>query len=96
MKIWNFVDENEQQKAEVLEKYKQNPPDVYGHGHTEYLQNVVDSILDKKSALVDGLSGKKSLEILSAIYESIETGEEVVINFVTKKCRLGFGELTNE
>lgn len=89
MKIWNFVGEDEKAKAEILEKYKQNPPDVYGFGHTEYLSNVVEAITAGKSALVDGLAGRKSLELVAAIYESIETGKEVNVNFVPKKCKLG-------
>jgi hypothetical protein len=38
---------------------------------------------------VDGLEGRKSLELISAIYESIETGREVAIRFTPKRCRLG-------
>ena len=88
MKVWNFVDKREDD-VEVLEKYRQNPPNVYGFGHTEYLKNVVDSIAGGKRALVEGLEGRKSLEIVLAIYESIETGKKVNINFMPKLCRLG-------
>ncbi|WP_419168987.1 Gfo/Idh/MocA family protein [Halobacteriovorax sp.] len=90
MKIWNFLDDVDgSDREEVLSTYKQNPPDVYGFGHTEYLTNVVDVIQNEKAALVDGLAGRKSLELIAAIYESIETGKEVQVNFVPKKCRLG-------
>ncbi|GAB4420910.1 MAG: Gfo/Idh/MocA family oxidoreductase [Bacteriovoracaceae bacterium] len=88
MKTWNFVSSQEGDSA-VLSEFKQNPPDVYGFGHTEYLQNVVRSIKFGQAALVDGLEGRKSLELVSAIYESIETGKEVFINFKPQKCRLG-------
>lgn len=89
MKIWNFIDASAEERETVLEKYKQNPPDVYGFGHTEYLINVVETIKHGKSALVDGLAGRKSLELVAAIYESIETGKEVQVNFAPKLCRLG-------
>lgn len=88
MKTWNFVEEQESDK-EVVEKYKVNPPDVYGFGHTEYLNDVVAAIKENKSALVQGLEGRKSLELISAIYESIETGKEVKLRFAPEKCRLG-------
>lgn len=88
MKTWNFIDERESDK-DAIDKYKQNPPDVYGFGHVAYLQNVVDSIKTGKRALVDGLEGKKSLELITAIYESIETGKEVFLRFVPRKSRLG-------
>lgn len=91
MKIWNFT-ESRPEDAEVLEKYKNNPPDVYGFGHTEYLNKIVESIQSGKAALVDGLEGRKSLELISAIYESVETGKEVFLRFVPKKCRLGIRE----
>lgn len=90
MKVWNFVDDEAgKDKEYVLSEYKQNPPDVYGFGHTEYLKNVVETVNGEKMALVDGLAGRKSLELVAAIYESIETGKEVFVNFNPVKCRLG-------
>jgi UDP-N-acetyl-2-amino-2-deoxyglucuronate dehydrogenase len=88
MKTWNFVDE-QPDDADVLERYRQNPPNVYGFGHREYLNNVVLAVSEKTPALVDGLEGRRSLELISAIYESIETGEEVTLRFEPKQCRLG-------
>jgi predicted dehydrogenase len=88
MKVWNFVDECEGDR-EVLEKYKNNPPDVYGFGHVEYLRGVVDCIVNNGKALVDGLEGRRSLELINAIYESAELGKEVRMRFMPKRCRLG-------
>jgi predicted dehydrogenase len=88
MKIWNFADKRPAD-MDVIERYKQNPPDVYGFGHVTYLQNVIESIKVGKPALVDGLEGKRSLELITAIYESIETGKEVFLRFVPRKSRLG-------
>src|SRR5665213_2712105 len=88
MKHWNFTKALPEDAA-VLEKYRVNPPNVYGFGHTEYLNKVVESIREGHSALVGGLEGRKSLELISAIYESVETGREVFLRFVPKKCRLG-------
>ncbi|UCH95720.1 MAG: Gfo/Idh/MocA family oxidoreductase [Candidatus Aminicenantes bacterium] len=88
MKVWNFQDQQPGDE-EVLEKYRQNPADVYGFGHIKYLENVIDTINQKEMALVDGLEGRKSLELISAIYESIETGKEVYLRFRPSRCRLG-------
>lgn len=88
MKVWNFTDENDSDRN-VLEKYKENPPNVYGFGHIRYLKEVCNTILYNKRALVDGLEGRKSLELISAIYESIETGNEVFLRFSPKRCKLG-------
>lgn len=89
LKTWRFTNYPDESESELQREYAQNPPDVYGYGHTHYLNNVINSILNQKSALVDGLEGRKSLEIVTAIYESIETGREVFINFKPTKCKLG-------
>ena len=88
METWNFVDEEEKDKS-VLEKYSVNPPNVYGFGHQAYYEHVVQCVIEGGQNLVDGLQGRKSIEIISAIYESIETGKEVFLRFKPKKCKLG-------
>ena len=88
MKTWNFLEE-EAGDSEVLANYSVNPPNVYGFGHQAYYEHVVACIENGAPALVDGLKGRKSLELISAIYESIETGKEVSIRFSPKHCKLG-------
>ncbi|MEO1542756.1 MAG: Gfo/Idh/MocA family oxidoreductase [Pseudomonadota bacterium] len=88
MKTWQFTDETEQDK-EVIESFSVNPPDVYGFGHKTYYEDVERCLLDGAPHFVDGLEGRKSLELISAIYESVETGKEVAIRFRPTKCRLG-------
>ncbi len=85
---WSFVDELPSD-AEVMEKFSVNPPNVYGFGHQAYYQHVIDCLVNQRAALVDGLEGRKSLELVSALYESIETGKEVPLRFSPKMCRLG-------
>ena len=88
MKVWNFV-EPQEGDAEVFKAFSVNPPNVYGYGHQAYYENVVDSINQGRPHLVDGLEGRKSLELISAIYESVETGREVTLRFHPERCRLG-------
>ena len=88
MKTWNFKDLTDDD-TEVLTNYRENPANVYGFGHIRYLENVCESLLNNKKALIDGLEGRKSLELINAIYESIETGREVFLHFQPNKCRLG-------
>jgi predicted dehydrogenase len=88
IKTWMFVDERPEDK-EILEKFKENPPNVYGFGHKRYLEHVIDCIKNNKKALVDGLEGRKSLELILAIYESAETGKTVRLRFEPQRCRLG-------
>lgn len=88
MKEWNFV-HSQLGDDDVMEKYSVNPPSVYGFGHQAYYEHVVDCIKNNRQHLVDGLTGRKSLELINAIYESIETKKEVFLRFKPKHCRLG-------
>jgi predicted dehydrogenase len=88
MKIWNFEDKRPDDD-EVVTRYCKNPPDPYGFGHREYLKEVIESVQSEKEAFVDGMEGRKSLELVNAIYESVETGREVFLRFKPRKCRLG-------
>ncbi|RAX58383.1 oxidoreductase [Helicobacter monodelphidis] len=88
---WNFTTPLASDD-EVMQKFSVNPPNVYGFGHKEYYLHVVDAILHNKKALVDGLEGRKSLELIIAMYESIETGKEVFLKFHPQKCKLGHKE----
>ena len=86
--VWKFADERPED-GEVLERYRTNPPDVYGFGHHEYYKDVFDAIAKDAPPLVDGREGRKSLEVITAIYESIESGREVRFPFTPKASRLG-------
>ena len=88
MRYWNFTTP-EPEDQEVMEKYSVNPPDVYGFGHQAYYEHVVDCIVNSRQQLVDGLEGRRSLELINAIYESVETGKEVKMHFKPEHCRLG-------
>src|SRR5262245_14419917 len=84
---WNFTDKQPIDDV-IFEKYGKNPPE-FGHNLGEYIRGVVTSLRTKKAALVDGLEGRKSLELITALYESIENDADVQLRFRPKKCRLG-------
>jgi predicted dehydrogenase len=87
LETWSFVDK-QPIDDEIFEKYGQNPPE-FGANLAEYLRGVVSSLNTRKAALVDGLEGRKSLELITALYESIENDADVQLRFRPKKCRLG-------
>lgn len=78
IKHWQFNDNN---PREDIKKYSVNPPNVYGFGHKEYYDHVVNSILNNGPNLIDGISGKKSVELISAIYESMKSKKVVNMGF---------------
>ncbi len=84
---WQFAEKQPIDDV-VFEKYGKNPPE-FGHNLGEYLRGVVASLKTKKAALVDGLEGRKSLELITGLYESIENDADVQLRFRPKKCRLG-------
>lgn len=88
IKVWQF-EQPLPTDEDVRTKFSVNPPNVYGFGHQAYYEHVVRCIRDQEPQLVDGLEGRRSLELISAIYESIETGREVPLRFVPSRCRLG-------
>lgn len=64
-------------------------PEGWGYNLAEYLKGVVDSVQSGTSGLVSGGEGRRSLELITAIYESIETGREIRLPFQPERCRLG-------
>ncbi|MBE1526262.1 putative dehydrogenase [Sphingopyxis sp. OAS728] len=90
LETWNFLDAGPED-GDVIEKYSVNPPSVYGFGHQAYYEHIVDVIRNGGPQLVDGIQGRRSLELISAIYESIETGRRVDLRFNPKVAKLGRG-----
>jgi predicted dehydrogenase len=87
LKIWNFSDSDDMDK-DIWEKYAK-VPDEPAWNHTEFFKDVINSLRNDKKGLIDGLEGRKSVELINAIYESAETGREVFLRFSPKECRLG-------
>jgi UDP-N-acetyl-2-amino-2-deoxyglucuronate dehydrogenase len=88
IKTWQFEEPLPGDK-EVMTKFNQNPPNVYGFGHVAYLNHVIDAVRDGTPSLVDGLEGRRSLELVTAIYESIATGQPVALSFRERQSLLG-------
>ena len=88
LKVWNFS-KNLKGDSEVKDKFSVNPPNVYGFGHKAYYDHVVDCIRNDSIQLVDGIEGRKSLELINSIYQSIESGEEVELKSSRKSSKLG-------
>jgi predicted dehydrogenase len=85
---WQFSD-TRPEDGEVLERFSVNPPNVYGYGHQAYYEHVVDCLDTNSAALVDGLEGRRSLELITALYQSIETGDQVPLRLQARHSRLG-------
>jgi len=87
LETWEFEDDRSEDK-DVFERFGRNP-EVFGYNLGEYLKQVIASVRNKNVPLVDGLEGRKSLELITALYESIETNLDVRLRFSPQKCKLG-------
>lgn len=75
---WNFADK--QPGDEDVFSIHQDPADAYGVGRIAFLTHVVDSILEGKPSHSDGVDGRNAVALVSAIYESIDSGKEVLLS----------------
>lgn len=85
---WNFVDETADDKK-VIEEFQELPDNIYGFGHVQYMKEVIHAIRTGAKALVDGFEGRKSLELINALYESAETGQVVHLRYKQRASKLG-------
>ncbi|MFO7810963.1 MAG: Gfo/Idh/MocA family oxidoreductase [Candidatus Delongbacteria bacterium] len=74
---WDFEEYDDDDRIVTESNY--NPPNVYGFGHLPYYINVVSSLLGTSSPGTDGRDGRKSLEIIRAIYLSAKEGKKVAL-----------------
>lgn len=88
MKTWEFSKKIKSDE-DVFIKHFENPNHKYGYGHKKYYEHVVECINERSPQLVDGLQGRRSLELINAIYKSIETNSEVNIASMNGSSRLG-------
>lgn len=73
---WKFSDyfgDEERVKQECSE----NPPNVYGFGHSKLYRNVIAAIKGEEELVVDAEAGKRALELVLAIYKSAAEGQPV-------------------
>jgi UDP-N-acetyl-2-amino-2-deoxyglucuronate dehydrogenase len=88
MRTWNFQPTT-QEDQNIIQNYSVNPPNVYGYGHKAYLDHVVECVNANKPSFLNADEGRKSLELIHAIYESIETKKEVFYPFKPSHSKLG-------
>lgn len=70
---WRFsdmLDDSEEVKA----KFHENPPNVYGYGHTPLYADVISAIEQDREPYVTAMDGKRALELVLAIYKSAAEG----------------------
>lgn len=80
---WQFGD-NLDNPIDVMEKYNENPPNVYGFGHNPLYKDVIEAIINERQPYVTAVDGRNALELVLAIYKSAKEGRSVKLPL--KKC----------
>ncbi len=75
---WEF-EKKRPEDADMRKTHSQQVASVYGNGHEPYIATVIDAIRNNRPGLVEGAEGKKSIEILTALYESAALGGAPVV-----------------
>jgi len=78
---WQVENQN---SGEIISLYRENPPNVYGFGHTPLYADVIDAIKNSRQPYVDGCAGKRAVELVLGVYLSSKTGRPV--KFPLKEC----------
>ena len=82
---WQFADEtadDEKIRKEMAGKTKTgggatDPGAIDHHGHTQLFEEAVAAINENRPSMLDGREGRRSVEVIRAIYESAKTGQIV-------------------
>ena len=53
-----------------MAEFGENPPNVYGFGHTPLYADMIDAIRNDREPYVNAVEGKRTLELVLAIYHS--------------------------
>ena len=77
IQLWDFADEKDYDAA--IQDVNYETTSVYGFGHGQYYQNVVDVLRGTAEPECDGWSGLRSLELLEAAYRSARSNAAVLL-----------------
>ena len=71
---WRFADSETVGDTEekVINPNESDPPTVYGFGHSALFRDFVDAIDQNRDPFISGERGKKALEVILAIYQSMK------------------------
>jgi predicted dehydrogenase len=69
----------EQAAKRLMEEASKDPGAVWGDAHREQLRDFVRAVRGNGKPLIDGVEGRKPVEIILAVYESARTGKPVKV-----------------
>lgn len=88
---WRFADTIDK-REDVISEFSENPPNVYGFGHTPLYADVIDAIQKNREPYINAEAGKRALELVLAIYKSASEGRAVKLP-LDNCCTTDFKEI---
>ncbi len=73
---WRFADLLDN-PDEVKARFHENPPNIYGYGHTPLYSDMIEAIECDRQPYITAEEGKKALELVLAIYKSASEGHSI-------------------
>jgi len=73
---WRFGDKMDNPE-QVKKEFGENPPNVYGFGHTPLYEDLASAIRYGSKPYISGEDGKRAVELILAIYKSAKEGKLV-------------------
>jgi UDP-N-acetyl-2-amino-2-deoxyglucuronate dehydrogenase len=85
LKQWQFLHEtpeDENIRKRMADRTKTgggaaDPAAIGHHGHTMFFDDFVAAVNENRTPLIDGIQGRRSVEVIEAIYRSAKTGQSV-------------------
>lgn len=87
VRTWAFAEERPEDRQ--IQDASYVPDSIYGFGHEALFRSVLDSLSAGRLNMLEGGEGRKSLELVTAMYESMETGAPVNLGTSYPHSRLG-------
>ena len=73
---WMFADQLDEPET-IKAQFHENPPNIYGFGHTPLYADMIDAINTNRQPYIDAQAGRNALELVLAIYQSAFTRKSV-------------------
>jgi predicted dehydrogenase len=89
IETWRFADSETlgETEAEMIKQSEEDPPTVYGFGHTPLFADFIGALRENRDPLVTGEEGYRSVQTILAIYQSTKEGRrvEMPVDFDTRR-----------
>lgn len=87
--FWKIAGEIEHEK-ELLTREEVDPPSVYGASHRHVIEDMIRAVAEDREPQTNGVEGRKSLLLVSAMYDSARNSREVFIGDWERNLEVGF------